>query len=68
MIRRRLFLKLSEAQSICMRRPPPEKAARWRCVLLINNLTAHYDSPPTDNPNLKSKLEVKLLGCYCFKL
>ena len=46
MIRRRLFLHLSEAQSTGMqrRRPPPETAARWRCVIFINNLTAHYKS------------------------
>ena len=46
MIRRRLFLQLSEAQSTGLwRRPPPlETAPRWRCVLLINNLTAHYIS------------------------
>ena len=46
MIRWRLFLQLSEAQSTGLwRRPaPPEMAARWRCVLLIDNLTAHYNS------------------------
>ena len=41
-----LFLQLPEAQSIGLqwRRPQPETSARWRCVLLINNLTAHYNS------------------------
>ena len=38
MIKMRLFLQLSEAQSTGLwRQPlPPETAARWRCVLLIN--------------------------------
>ena len=47
MIRRRLFRQLSEAQTTGMQRPlppPPETAGRWRCVLLINNLAAHYNS------------------------
>ena len=46
MIRRTLFLQLSEAQftGLRQRRTPPEMAARWRCVLLIKYLTAHYDS------------------------
>ena len=26
------------------RRPPPEIAARWRCVPLIKKMTAHYNS------------------------
>ena len=46
MIRRRLFLQQSEAQSTSLwrGRALPEMAARCRCVLLINNLTAHYNS------------------------
>ena len=45
MIRRRLFLQLTEAQSTGLerQRPPPEIAARWRCKPL-QNLTAHYKS------------------------
>ena len=43
MIRRRLFLQLSEAQSTGhgRQRPPPEIVARWRCRPLIKNLTAY---------------------------
>ena len=45
MIRRRLFLQLSEAHSTGLRRqrPPAETAARWRCGLLIKNVTAPYN-------------------------
>ena len=44
MIRRRLFLHLSEAQSTGLRqRLPAELAARWHCGLLIKNLTAYYN-------------------------
>ena len=45
-LRRRLFLQLSETQFTGLRRqrPPLEIAARWRCVPLIKNMTAHYNS------------------------
>ena len=47
MIRRRLFLHLSEAQSTGHVRwqPAPEIAARWRCRNLTKNLTAYYKTP-----------------------
>ena len=37
---------ISPAQSTGLRwrRPPPEIAARWRCVPLIKKMTAHYNS------------------------
>ena len=37
---------ISPAQSTGLgwRLPPPEIAARWRCVPLIKNMTAHYNS------------------------
>ena len=46
MIRLRVFLQLSEAQStgLLRWRRRPETAARWRCVLLIDNLTEDYNS------------------------
>ena len=45
-LRRRLFLHLFETQLTGLRRqqPPPEIAARLRCVPLIEKMTAHYDS------------------------
>ena len=45
-LRRRLFLPLSETQStgLLRRQPPLEIAARWRCVSVIKNMTAHYNS------------------------
>ena len=37
---------ISPAQSTGLggRRPPPEIAARWRCVPQIKKMTAHYNS------------------------
>ena len=36
---------ISPAQSTGLgwRLPPPEIAARWRCIPLIKNMTAHYN-------------------------
>ena len=41
-----LLLQLFEAQSTGQRqrRLPPETAARWRCGLSINNVTAHHNN------------------------
>ena len=33
-----------QSSGLRQRRPLAETAARWRCELLIKNLTAHYDS------------------------
>ena len=45
-LRRRPFLQLSETQftGLQQRRPPPEIAARWRCIPLIKKMRAHYNS------------------------
>ena len=46
MIRRRLFLQLSQAQSTGLLRWPrlAETATRWRCQLIIKNLTVSFVS------------------------
>ena len=56
MIRRRLFFQLSEAQStgLWWRQRSLETAAWWRCVLLINDLTTHYNSQFCEDLNFWS--------------
>ena len=46
MLGMRLYLQLFEAKSTSLwqRSPPAEMAARWRCGILIKNLTAQYNS------------------------
>ena len=55
MIRWKLFLQLSEVQSqgLRQRQPPFQTAAIWRCVLLINNLTADSNSPSPEGFRVK---------------
>ena len=45
-LERTLFFQLSETQftGLHRRQPPPEIAAKWHCVPLIKNMTAHYNS------------------------
>ena len=52
----KLRRRLSETQFTGLWRewPPLEIAARWRCVPLIKNMTAHYDS------------QFCVSFCYCF--
>ena len=38
MLRTRLFLQMSEAQSTGLQRPPAETATKWCCALPIKNL------------------------------